>query len=64
MLHIELTPEERDLVAEILAAYYTELRGEVSDTSRHDYKEMLKQREALLKKALTAVQQAKEIAVV
>jgi hypothetical protein len=61
MLHIDLTPEERDLLAEMLDAYLTDLRGEIMDTSRRDYKEMLKQREVLLKKIIAGVQQAKEV---
>ena len=61
MLHIDLTPEERELLAEMLDACLTDLRGEVSSTKRHDYKEMLKQREVLLKKIIIAVEQAKEV---
>ena len=61
MLHIDLTQDERDLLAEMLNACLTDLRGEIMDTSRRDYKEMLKQREMLLKKIIAAVQQAKEV---
>ena len=61
MLHIDLTLEERDLLAQLLEACFTELRGEISDTHRHEYKEALKQREALLRKIIAAVQEAKEI---
>ncbi len=61
MLHIDLTLEERDLLAEMLDACFTELRGEISDTHGHEYKEILKKREALLRKVIAAVQEAKEI---
>jgi len=50
MVHIELTEEERALLVELLENDITELRGEISDTHRLDYREMLKAREALMKK--------------
>jgi hypothetical protein len=61
MLHIDLTLEERDLLEEMLDSCLTDLRGEISDTARHNYKEMLKQREMLLRKIIAAVQEAKEL---
>ena len=61
MLHINITPEERDLLAEMLDAGLTELRGEVSATHSHTYKEDLKQREVLLRKIIAAVHEAREI---
>jgi hypothetical protein len=61
MLHIDLTHEERDLLEEMLNSCLTELRGEISDTARHNYKEMLKQRELLLRKIIAAVHEAKEL---
>ena len=62
MLHIDLTVEERDLLEGMLDACLTDLRAEVSDTSRHDYKQMLKQREALLRKIIAVVHEAREVA--
>ena len=61
MLHIDLTPDERDLLEEMLDSCLTELRGEISDTARHHYKEMLKQREAVLRKIIAAVHEATEL---
>ena len=61
MLHIDLTVEERDLLEEMLDVCLADLRVEVSDTARHDYKQMLKQREALLRKIIIAVHEAKEL---
>ena len=60
MLHIDLTTEERDLLEEMLDSYLGDLRGEISATARHQYKEMLKQREAVLRKIIAAVHEAKE----
>ena len=62
MLHIDLTVEECDLLESMLDACLADLRAEVSDTARHDYKQMLKQREILLKKIIVAVHEAKEVA--
>ena len=62
MLHIDLTVEERELLESMLDACLTDLRAEVSNTARHDYKQMLKQREALLRKIIAAVHEAKEVA--
>jgi hypothetical protein len=60
MLHIDLTPEERDLLEQMLDSCLTDLRGEVSATHNHQYKEDLKQREVLLRKIIAAVHEAKE----
>jgi len=62
MLHIDLTTEERNLLDQMLDACLTELRGEVSATHNHQYKEDLKQREALLRKIIAAVHGATELA--
>jgi hypothetical protein len=61
MLHIDLTLEERNLMEEMLDAYLTDLRGEISATHSHDYKEDLKQREVLLRKIIAAVHEAREV---
>jgi hypothetical protein len=61
MLHIDLTTDERNLLAQMLDACLTDLRGEVSATHNRDYKADLKQREVLLRKIIAAVHEAKEI---
>jgi hypothetical protein len=61
MLHIDLTLDERTLMEEMLDAYLTDLRGEISATHSHEYKEGLKQREVLLRKIIAAVHEAKEV---
>lgn len=61
MLHIDLTLEERTLMEEMLDAYLTDLRGEISATHHHEFKEGLKQREVLLRKIIAAVHEAKEM---
>ncbi len=61
MLHIDITPEERDLLEQMLDACLTDLRGEISATHRYQYKEDLKQREVLLRKIIAAVHEAREL---
>jgi hypothetical protein len=61
MLHIDLTVDERDLLEQMLDACLIDLRGEVSATHSHDYKENLKQREILLRKIITAVHEARDL---
>jgi hypothetical protein len=61
MLHLDITSEERDLLDEMLDAYLTDLRGEISATHSHQYKEDLKQREVLLRKLIAAVHEAREL---
>ncbi len=61
MLHIDLTLEERDMLEEMLNTCLGDLRGEISDTARHGYKEMLKKREAVLRKIIAAVHEAQEL---
>ena len=61
MLHIDLTLNERDLLEQMLDASLTDLRGEISATHSHEYKEDLKQREVLLRKIIAAVHEAREL---
>ncbi len=50
MFQIQLAEEERQLLLELLENDITELRGEIADTDRREYREMLKDRELLMKK--------------
>jgi hypothetical protein len=61
MLHIDLTTEERDLLEQMLDSCLIDLRGEISATHSHQYKEDLKRREVLLRKIIAAVHEAKEV---
>jgi hypothetical protein len=50
MLQLQLTEEEHQLLLELLENEIAELRGEIARTDRHEYREMLKDRELLMKK--------------
>jgi hypothetical protein len=49
MLRLDLTMDEQAVLAELLEAQITELRAEIHSTDKREYKEMLKQRERILK---------------
>jgi hypothetical protein len=60
MIRLDLTNDERDLLENTLVTCVSDLRTEIRDTDRREYKEQLKQREAMYKKLLTAVQATRE----
>ncbi len=58
MLHVDLTAEERELLAEVLDGTLKNLSYEIADTDRHDYKERLKKKREVLEKIKSAVDSA------
>ena len=48
-IHIELTNEEAATLREVLSEWISDLRMEVAGTDRMEFRESLKQREAVLK---------------
>jgi hypothetical protein len=52
MVHLDLTDEEQQILADLLEEAIGDLRMEIADTDRVDYREMLKHRERVLKKLL------------
>jgi hypothetical protein len=49
MIQLILTEEERELLIELLENDISDLRMEIADTDRREYRDMLKNREALMK---------------
>jgi hypothetical protein len=49
MIQLTFTEEEREVLFDILESDIAELRMEISDTHRKEYREMLKHRESLMK---------------
>jgi len=62
MIHLDLTAEEITILLDMLDTCISDLRTEIADTDNRDYKLMLKNREAILKKMLMQVQQASQAA--
>ena len=58
MVQLKITEEERELLMEILENDISDLRMEIADTDRREYREMLKNREVLMKKIQQKLEQA------
>lgn len=58
MIQIVMTDEERELLTDLLESDISELRMEISDTHRREYRDMLKHRETLLKSIQQKLEQA------
>ncbi|MGO9015471.1 MAG: hypothetical protein ACLQF0_10865 [Dissulfurispiraceae bacterium] len=48
-MNLELTGKEKDMLLGVLKDYVPELRGEIASGAKHDFKEELKEEEAVLK---------------
>ncbi len=49
MTRLELTSQEAALLAQALETYLSDLRMEIADTDRHDFREELKRQETILR---------------
>lgn len=52
MVTLDLDPDERRILTEVLESYLSDLRMEIADTDLMDFREMLKERKAVLLKVL------------
>lgn len=52
MLQLELTEQERAALTEVLNIFLSDLRLEITDTDRLDYRTRLKEQEQLIKRML------------
>jgi len=59
MLNLAFTPEERDLVVDILKNHLSDFRMEVADTSTPDYRTSLKEQESTLNMVISKLEKAK-----
>ncbi len=60
MTPLSLDDDERDVLMQVLETEISDLRMEIMDTDTVAYKETLKNRERILKRILTALQQANQ----
>ena len=58
MIHLDLTTEEQEVLKNTLASYLSDLRYEIADTDRLEFREQLKAKKAVLEKILAAIQSA------
>jgi hypothetical protein len=54
-MQFDLTPEEVEMLNEILTSYLSDLRMEIADTDSMDFREELKKREVLLKRLIADI---------
>lgn len=52
MVRIEITDEDAAILRSALEAYLSDLRMEIADTDSQDFREMLKERKAALRRVL------------
>ncbi len=55
MTTLNLTAEQAEVLKETLSSCIQELRMEISDTDKYDFREMLKKKEVLLKEIVAAL---------
>jgi len=55
MIHLDLNTDENKILASVLETKLSDLRMEIADTDRKDFRDLLKERKAVLLKALDAL---------
>jgi hypothetical protein len=58
MTQLELSPEEREVLIEVLESFLSDLRMEIADTERLAFRERLKSQEQIIKRLLEALRKA------
>lgn len=56
MVTLDLDPDERRILREVLESYLSDLRMEIADTDLMDFREMLKERKAVILKAVRSLE--------
>ena len=57
MVTLDLDPDERQILKEVLESYLSDLRMEIADTDRMDFREMLKERKEVILKAVRSLEE-------
>ena len=57
MVELDLNRVERSTLVAVLEDYLSDLRMEIADTDRQNFRDMLKERKAVVIKAIEAVRQ-------
>lgn len=55
MIQLDLNPQEQQILKEALESYISDLRMEIADTDKQDYREKLKHRREILDKVVGAL---------
>jgi len=56
MIRLDLTSEEQEILRNTLESYLSDLRYEIADTDRLEFREQLKAKKAVLEKIQTTLQ--------
>ncbi|HON37310.1 MAG: hypothetical protein ACOX3E_13485 [Desulfomonilia bacterium] len=56
MFSVDLTAEEKDVLHNMLSNYVSDLRMEIADTDRQDFREMIKKQKEILQKIIDALE--------
>lgn len=56
MIRVDLTAEERDVLHNMLSNYVSDIRMEIADTDRQDFREMIRKRKEILQKIINALE--------
>jgi len=59
MIHLDLTDEEAGILDEALESYLSDLRYEIGNTDSLDYRNMLKNKKAVLRKVANTLADSK-----
>lgn len=57
MIELDLDARERETLGTVLRSYLSDLRMEIADTDRQDFRDMLKDRKVVISKVLAAIGQ-------
>ena len=58
MTQLKLTKQEKEILAETLKSYLSNLSYEIADTDNHDYRDKLKAKRAVLEKIKASLDKA------
>ena len=59
MIPLDLTPDEATILTEVLESYLSDLRMEIANTDKLDFRQSLKERKAVLVKVLGAIEESR-----
>ncbi|MDX1624861.1 MAG: hypothetical protein R3199_12880 [Gemmatimonadota bacterium] len=54
-IRLDLSDQEQEILVTVLDSYLSDLRMEIANTDKKDYREMLKERKAVIRKTLEAL---------
>lgn len=58
MINLDITNDEKSILIDVLESYLSDLRMEIADTDKMDFREELKDKKEVLNKVLAQLQKA------